>query len=339
MKKIIIISTVLLLAILLSSCGTPNEPTDASNDSQSEQTSEETTHMPKVTSLNSYTALVYEMSVGAGMDYNESKMYRGDKFNYGVISQKKNVISKNIKISEKEFTAHYRSTKDYIDRQYNIDRYSFTGKDGHIISISYRTDTNKVVSYNQLEAKNSNYISAVNPASTEAEYIAYAKKIILDNTGMSLDGWMVKIESYSGTYGRENKFVNYEEASLLNTYTFTFYKTIDGIERCDKTVITMTNMGEIISFEAMPNDEAFAPYLDLEIDADKVKEAVWDLFGYKSNLKNKQITSGQLVTNDDGLWVEVSVEYTFDSGAMGGMSFVVQVAEIEKTPTSADKTQ
>ena len=56
MKKTIILSIVLLLAILLSSCGTSNEPTDTSNDLQIKQTSEETTPMPKVTSLNSYTA-------------------------------------------------------------------------------------------------------------------------------------------------------------------------------------------------------------------------------------------------------------------------------------------
>ena len=57
------------------------------------------------------------------------------------------------------------------------------------------------------------------------------------------------------------------------------------------------------------------------------------MFGYKSNLKSKRLTSGKLVTHDDGLWGEVSVAYTFDSGAMGGMSFVVQVAEIEKAVT------
>ena len=65
------------------------------------------------------------MSVGAGMNYNESKMYHGDKFNYGVRSEKQNVTSKKLKIFEKTFTAHYDATRTYIDRDYAIDLYSF----------------------------------------------------------------------------------------------------------------------------------------------------------------------------------------------------------------------
>ena len=113
MKKIIILFA-LLLAMLLTSCGTSNESTDTSNDLQIEQTSEETTPAPKVTSLNSYTALGYEISVGNEIDYNESKMYTGEKFGLETITNNNtsviNVNLENVQIKDD------RSIEDLADQ-------------------------------------------------------------------------------------------------------------------------------------------------------------------------------------------------------------------------------
>lgn len=330
MKKTItlILSVLLLISVLLISCDETNESLDSSDAAKDEtsQLSEETKFVPKVTPLTSYKALRYDSD---------------DAFDYKNIIHEKNVPKKEIDVLNSKGVAYYSHTETYSDRPYNIISYSYN-KDyldpkSQTVYVNYRTDTNQVVRYNQMIALDANYKSDVNPQSSQEEYLAYAKKILLDEAGISLDGWKIKVNSSKVVCGAEYQFVGSNEARYINTYTFTFYKTISGIQRCDKTTITITNMGEVVFFEVMSNGEAFAPYKNVKIDFEKVKESVLDACKFVD--AKKQITGAQLVTNEDGLWVEVDVEYNYD-GDFAGMIFVVQVAEIEKDPAlSANKVE
>ena len=341
MKKTIILSIVLLLAILLSSCGTSNEPTDTSNDLQIEQTSEETTPMPKVTSLNSYTALGYEISVGNEIDYNESKMYTGEKFGLETITNKENIASKSINLFSRNISTNYKRTIALKERGYEIDEYSYVVGANYAF-LSYRNDTDKIIEFDISPINDINYSSPVNPQSTESEYIEYAKKVLFDITGQSTEGWNLKIESYHKSHGRTYQFVNYNDSSTVGQYTFTFYKTIGGFERHDKMYVKMTNAGEIFAVNAINSDAAFAPYSEIKINAEKVEEAIWSTFGSikKNSVQSKNIDSTELVLNDDGLWVRAAVSYQTDGGEYGGVIFVIQVAEIENdTEVSSGKAE
>lgn len=327
MKKTItlILSVLLLISALLISCDKTNESLDSSDATQNETSPEETKFVPKVTALTSYKALRYDSD---------------DAFDYKNIIREKNVPKKEIDVLNSKGVAYYSHTETYSDRPYNIISYDYSNSadpNSKTVYVNYRTDTDQVVRYNQTIALDANYKSDVNPQSSQEEYLAYAKKILLDEAGISLDGWKIKVNSSKVVCGAEYQFVGSNEARYINTYTFTFYKTISGIQRCDKTTITITNMGEVVFFEVMPNDEAFAPYKNVKIDFEKVKESVLDACQFVD--AKKQITGAQLVTNEDGLWVEVYVEYNYD-GAFAGMIFVVQVAEIEKDPAlSANKVE
>ncbi|MBR6681338.1 MAG: hypothetical protein IKL59_08770 [Clostridia bacterium] len=283
----------------------------------------------KVTSLTTYEALGYEMSVGVNIDYDKLKMYTSEKFHVEAITNKENVLPKSTTLFSQNISTTYRRTKMSASRDYAIDEYGYVVGKTHAF-ISYRSDTDTIVEFDISPTNDINYSSPVNPQSTEAEYIAYAKKALSEITGQSTEGWKIKIESYHKSYGTTYQFVNYTDASTVGQYTFTFYKTIDGIERYDKMYVKMTNAGEIFAINAINSDAAFDIYRDVNIDSDKVDKAIWDAFAEasKKTVTSKKIDSKELVVNDDGLWVEAAVSYNID-GDWGGIIFVIQVAEIE----------
>ena len=301
--------------------------------SESSRIPEESVPKIQVTSLTSYEALGYEMSVGVNINYDKLNVYQGDRFEAEEIIVKKNISDKPMALLGKNISVSYENTKNVADLDYDIDYYSYiVGKT--YAFLWYRSDTNTIVKFDISPTNDINYSSPVNPQSTEAEYIAYAKKALSETTGQSTEGWKIKIESYHKSYGTTYQFVNYTDASTVGQYTFTFYKTIDGIERYDKMYVKMTNAGEIFAINAINSDAAFDIYRDVNIDSDKVDKAIWDAFAEasKKTVTSKKIDSKELVVNDDGLWVEAAVSYNID-GDWGGVIFVIQVAEIENKPT------
>lgn len=340
MKKIIILFA-LLLATLLTSCGNPNKSTETSQTTLSNTDTNETTvettqsidesvSQPNVVSLDSYTALGYEISVGNEIDCDESKMYSGERFGLETITNKENIASKSITLFSRNISTNYKRTIALKERGYEIDEYSYVVGATYAF-LSYRNDTDKIIEFDISPVNDINYSSPVNPQSTEAEYIAYAKKVLLEITGQSTEGWNLKIESYHNSHGRTYQFVNYNDTSTVGHYTFTFYKTIGGFERYDKMYVKMTNAGEVFAVNAINSDDAFAPYRDIKINAEKVEEAIWSTFGSikKNAVQFESIDSAELVLNDDGLWVRAAVSYQTDGGEYGGVIFVIQVAEIE----------
>ena len=310
MKKTIFVTLCLCLAILLCSCmGTENG----------------------VEVINDYIPLLYENSVGGAEDHNTDR-YTGEKFFSMEKYEKTNREKKNDEISGNAQALTYDWTLKSNELSYELDEYSFVkGRDA--VFVSYRTDTNKIVKYQKNVANNREYMSVVNPNSSESEYIAYAKAVFLEYAGISVDAWDVRIQTWRAEYGYNDGFINYvhETPSYNAEYIITFSKKIGGIERCDKMYVHMTNVGEIIEFKAVNYDESFGPYANVQIDRTKIEEEAWHAFDNirkNNNVLSEIINNIELITQNGSLWAQVTIEYRLGETS-GGVIYVFEVARLK----------
>lgn len=280
--------------------------------------------------VTEYTALLYENSGGGGGDRN-SEQYDGERFEAESIRGKKNMGEKEEPRLCKSLSAYYSRTRASDERGYEIDEYtSAVGME--FIHLAYRAGTDRLVKFKVSPTYDRSYASPVHPDSDEAAYIAYAKQILADYAGASLEGWQIRVVTYRAEYGYSDGFLNYSHEIPENNaeYTVTFYKEISGIERSDSMYVTMTNVGEILAFSAENCDEAFQPYESVKIDRERIEEAAWKAFKNVNTghaIREKAIDSTVLYTKDNALWAKVVIEYSFGE-ARGGVSYAVKVAEL-----------
>lgn len=324
MKKLFAVLC-LCIIILLCSCG------EAKNNFSSKDTihtSDSSTEENSVEVNNEYIPLLYGISVGAGKD-SDTEKYIGEQF-FSVEKYEKAITEKkNVDIFGDSQSVTYNWTLKCSDLPYDLDEYSFV-KGREAVFVSYRTDTNKVVKYQKNTAANRIYQSAVDPYSSEEDYIAYAGSVLLEISGVSVDGWDVKIQTWRSEYGYTDGFIHYihEVPSYNAEYIITFSKTISGIERCDKMFVHMTNVGEIIEICAVNYDKAFSPYANVQIDKTKLEEAAWNAFDNirkNHNIVSEKIQSIELIAQNDVLWAQVTIEYRLGE-TKGGVQYVIELA-------------
>ena len=200
--------------------------------------------------------------------------------------------------------------------------------------------TGDIVEYDRYDpCVDREYSSPVNPYSSEAEYIEYAKDILKEYANVTTEGWQVKVSTFWKNRGNVDYFVQdteeKEDPELYPTYTITFYKEIGGIECKDKMYVKVSNMGEVSQFSAIANGERYEPFAEVEIDREALEEEVLSSFGY-SDRTDREITELVLHVQDDCLWAMAIVKATFYWGEWGnetptyaGNSYVVKVAEIK----------
>ncbi len=309
MKKSILISTLSAILLLFSACAPK-----------------------KVTVPDSYTALLYENFAGGAQD-NVNECYTGESFDKIERYEKSNKAKLNVSVLGKDHSVSYDFTEKTSEMSYELDRYTYV-KDRDFVLVEYKSGTDTVMRYETDEANDRSYSSPVTPDSTEEEYLAYAKQVFLDLAGVSTDGWEVRVETFRAEYGHSDSFINYSsDVPEYNAeYTFTFFKKIGELERGDKMHIRMTNVGKIISFDAVNCDEAFKPFVELEISREKIENAAWESFGRISSvygyIKSKEIDGIELITKDGCLWAQVTIVYHFEQTS-GGVMYAIKLAELK----------
>ena len=345
MKKMTVISMLLVFAVFFSfsACTnrTPYETTESVETTETVETAEtvettESTDQKKVENLDSYSALLYANAPGGAVD-NTTPQYTGDDFYAYEFYERSAPVSKTETILGKELNLHYSKSITTYMYPHEVDVYE-QSYNNRMMFVWYRADTGKIVKYKRYDdCVDRNYKSCVNPDSTEAEFIAYAKQVLLDNAGVSADGWEVQITTARAQYGTSQGFINYsqETPEYNEEYTFTFYKTISGIERYDKMYIKMTNVGEIIEYEAMINNEAYKPFESAQIDRERLEAAAWSAFRHISSqyaVTSSNIESIYLISSGDDLWAQVTIEFRHVNGEYefkSGVKYVIKVAELK----------
>ena len=208
MKKILLCTVAALLVLSLVACGEDPAPLDDDK---------------VLINFTTYEALPYAGSTA--------------RYSAGEELEKKEWVQREGKPTKREgvlfgktYGVHYSGTE--IDHTYpnEIDSYSSVAGEKHTY-IRWDAMTQKILRYSTAPVNNREYISDVNPNSSEKEYIAYAKKIIAECAGISLDGWEVRITTYRDEYGIYNGFLNYShEIPEYNAqYIFVFYKSVHDI--------------------------------------------------------------------------------------------------------------
>lgn len=331
-KTFVLLLTVILLMQMATACGdTPTAP--QTNDTLNSTESHE------VVQLDNYPIFVYQNAVGTQGDTVTSQ-YTGEDYYAQDNYSKANSSTKQINMSGDKLNLFYtKSTKLNMYKD-DLDVYE-TSYEDRLLRIEYNVTTGKIVRYiRYAPCVDREYTSDVSPKSSKEDYIAYVKKILFEQAGVSVDDREVKISTKiikeNGSPEYASSFVNNSEVdqNFNAEYTFEFCSNIDGISRADDIVITVTNVGEICSITALSNDDAYAPFENIKIDKtlinNKVEEAFLNVKGLY-DVKSYKITL-QCLPVDSGLWVEALVEYSYQvDGQMltSGVIYLIKVAELK----------
>jgi hypothetical protein len=196
---------------------------------------------------------------------------------------------------------------------------------------SFDSVTGALRSYTDGRAgKNRSYQSEVNEHSSEAEFLAYAKKMVSQYA--SVEGCEVEIKTelyeFSEKWGYNSDktvdgYVNNAEnvPDFYAVYTFTFYKTIDGVRRYDTNQIEINNTGEIISASLYMQDDAYGDFADMTIDMAQAERLIY------SAVPGGEIVHALLVATTDGvLWLHFMVYWGIPGGGGSCNEYVIPIA-------------
>ncbi len=291
----------------------------------------------QVVQIDEYSILVYQNAVGTQGD-TMTPQYTGKDYYAQENYSKSNVSTKRTNVSGEEINLAYNKSMKLNMYKDDIDVYEASYED-RLLRIEYNASTGKIVRYiRYAPCVDRGYISDVSPKSNEEDYIAYVKKILLEQAGVSVDGREVKISTKivkeNGSPEYASSFVNNSDVdSNFNAeYTFEFCSNIDGISRTDDIVITITNVGEICSLTALTNDDAYAPFENVKIDKTLINNKVEEAFlNVKSlyDVKSYDISLRCLPIESD-LWVEALVEFSYqvdEQMLTSGVRYLIKVAE------------
>ena len=310
-KTIAALITVLLFLQCMTACGgTENPPTPAD-----------------------YSIYVYQ---NAGDTL--TPQYTGEKFDTltrtskAALTVRQTVIDGqgvNLYYEETRKTSFYKDARDVFSATYN----------GNLLLIEYNERTGKIARYERYsECTDRDYVSDVNPQSDEGAFVSYAKGLLLDLTGVSVEGREMsiatKIIKEDGSAEYDTRFVNNSasDENFRAEYTFFFRAYIDGIARADDVSITVTNVGELCSLTALAYDEAYRRFEDITIDEVLVRSKVEQAFSSVQETHNVDTYTVELrcLPLDSDLWVEARVEYSYrdaDPTVVSGIVYLIKVAQ------------
>ncbi|MGM9681339.1 MAG: hypothetical protein ACI3XR_07535 [Eubacteriales bacterium] len=323
--RILVILIITTLFISLISC--------AKNSNQGIET------LHKVKEIDDYTVLFYESAAGFAGD-TVTTAYSGEKFLKIENYKKSDLPLTKENMFGRDIDMYYKTSQKIYVYDYDIDVYSYSLDDIYI-GVSINDQTGQIVRYATKGVDyDRNYKSNVNPASGKEEFLSYVKNILWEYAGASTDDRQVRIVteiiSEDGSTELKDGFVNYfnDNPNFNAQYTFYFTGDIDGIARCDDMKITVTNVGEVCSFEARQLNEAYAPFVNAKIDREKIISAVEKAFSSITNyysVRSYNITF-QAIPKETELWVEATVEFEFQAGEeqifTSGVKYVIKVAEL-----------
>lgn len=196
---------------------------------------------------------------------------------------------------------------------------------------SFDSVTGALRSYTDGRAgKNRLYQSEVNEHSSEAEFLAYAKKMVSQYA--SVEGCEVEIKTelyeFSEKWGYNSDktvdgYVNNAEnvPDFYAVYTFTFYKTIDGVRRYDTNQIEINNTGEVISASLYMQDDAYEDFADMTIDMAQAEQLI-----YRAVPGGEIVHSLLVATTDGVLWLHFMVYWGIPGGGGSCNEYVIPIA-------------
>lgn len=319
MKKFSMFITLCIATLLLISCSNTKDKNNIStSDSESKKS---------IIPVEEYNVLTYMQSFSGSSSYGENQ-YTGPQLHYESITKDENANEKNVSLLSQNYNVHYSRTKRFEKCNYAIDEYHSVVGSTHAF-ISYKSGTDTIVDFDVSHTESRIYISPITADSTEEDYVKYARDSFEKLSGVSTDGWSVKVSTQNDTdLGKSDKFVKLSDSKDITEYTFTFYKTLGDVERFDKMYIKMTNFGEIFAFNSINYEEAFEPFSELNLSREKMEKEVWgNVFVPGANSSIKKF---ELVPYYDEIWAEVWIEYTPSHDDMTrGTVYVFKVAELE----------
>ena len=358
-KTIYIILSLIIIIILFSSCQTLKEPlSSATGDNTKTTPVPTTTHIPAPTTttvqtpsvrvfpVEDYTVLLYQNAAGGSADKVTTK-YTGEDFYKTETFKKSDIVAqKQVDVCGKNFIVGYLDSTKFPMYKDEFDSYAFS-HDNEIILINYNSVTGKSIYYyvRTSTGTDRSYKSDVSPQSSEEEFLEYVKKILLEQAGVSVENRQIKtvtaIIKEDGKKEYENKFVNYSDVdpNFNAEYRYTFYSTIDGISRVDDIEITITNVGEICSYNARENADAYRPFENVKIDKEMVISKVKDNFSEAKSsfyypVDSYEINSLCVLPDESALWVEAIIYYKYhteDVNLSSAVRYLIKVAEISES--------
>ena len=207
--------------------------------------------------------------------------------------------------------------------------------------VSFDSVTGALMAYTDSRAGDDRgYLSEVNGKSGEAEFLAYAKRLVSQYS--PVDGCETEITTEifeydaSGGYYRSEKqvdgFVNNTEddPDFYAIYHITFYRTIDGVRRFDTNVIEINSTGEVHRACFNMQDDLYAGFADEKIDLKQaeqlVKHALSQFIPTESTV---DIVPSLVATNDGKLWLHLETFVGYDDGTSGYI-YMIQISDTTK---------
>ena len=298
MKKWVVLSiTVTMLLTLLAGCKA------SSNSVVSTQKNKPITNDP------------YKIYLESNLleDYSTEQLEH-DVIQENHIEVSENVPNKTVTLFGQTITLCYKETWQSNRRTRNLLFYDVRdSQTGALYWAGFDSATGALrIYYNSQAGNDRSYQSEVNEHSSEAEFLAYAKKLVSQYA--SVEGCAVEIETrfyeYKEEYGYYGQtgitvdgYVNNAEniPDFYAVYTFTFYKTIDGIRLWDTNTIEISNTGEVCQAGFYLQDDVYEDYFDIDIDMEQAERLV-------HSACDGEIVSALLVATTDGaLWLHFMV--------------------------------
>ena len=218
-----------------------------------------------------------------------------------------------------EYTMKYWSTTKHSLSSYGRDNYEgYTANNRYFIA-SVDENSGKVVNYSLHSGEaTTEYIAPITADSDEDDFVNYAKTVLSEYAGVSVDGLDVEIKTArlrtSNIWSKENPkdgFIKYTEPDPEFTaeYQIRFFKKIDGVKRNDAIYVYITEKGEVLEFCAMQYDEAYEPFLDVQIDVNAIMRFVERITSSSKIVSHE--TELRALPDGDALWVEITISYEY----------------------------
>jgi len=216
-----------------------------------------------------------------------------------------------------------------------------TAVDRGIYNIKYKADSKEILSFTDAVYENDSYTGAYqvglpgenSPSvrfATEEELVAYARQVMEQTTGISVEGWEAIV--YTGiSQGKDRGILsgegyinNYKQDDTFSAeYTVTFNEKMLGISKKHYAKLQINPDGVITDFESPLYEELYVPF----------KNAGYDLEAIESLTKDSENTL--TVYNGKELWIESRYSYKVYTGNgekdyySAGTRSVIKLASLE----------
>lgn len=317
-KLIIVMIAIIIISTFISACAPKlTDDYNTKNGAQAQIGSEEHYNV----------SLINDAEVCMGRDY--GPLYQRVPimdFHELEHTTKSNMPNLNITLFGKEYNLFYFETQSTKISDYGMDLYLYSlNNTGYDVTVNSKTG--KIVYFSNIIAgKDHEYVSPVNPSSSESEFIAYASSILSEYMDISTEGWNVEITTekhaadehwgimMSDLIERKDGFVRYDvDPEIDVSYTINFYRYLneksEGVRLADTVFVKMTNFGEVVEFSGEVFDEKYIPYADIDLDVDKIADEFRKADMISTSEYGEPKMTLRAIAYNDELWIEATIRY------------------------------